>query len=80
LKNKPKIGSLTEKQAQHAFGKKVQQNKKLEGKLNRKTGRHIRKSKPKMSTFSQKHAQIGFSGKLKQTSAIQFEKEAIHKT
>jgi len=28
LKNNPKIGNLTEKQAQHAFGKKIQQNKK----------------------------------------------------
>ena len=42
------------KQAQHAFGKKIQQNKKSAGKPNRKTGRHIRKNKPKMSIFSQK--------------------------
>jgi len=39
LKDKPKTGNLTEKQAQHAFGKKIQQNKKPSGKPIRKTGR-----------------------------------------
>jgi len=66
LKNKPKIGNVTEKQDQHAFGKKIRQNKKSAGKLNRKTGRNIQKSKPKMSIFSEKNAQIAFSSKLKQ--------------
>jgi len=42
LKTKPKIGKLTENQAQYAFGKKIQQNKKSAGKLNGKTGKHIR--------------------------------------
>ena len=40
LKNKPKIGNLTKKQAQHASGKKIQQNKKSGGKLQGKAGRH----------------------------------------
>jgi len=66
LKNKPHIGDLTAKQAQHSSGMKIQQNKKSAGKLNRKPGRHIRKIKPKMSKYSQKHAKITFSSKLKQ--------------
>jgi len=47
LKNKPKIGNLTEKQAQHAFGKKIQQNKKSAGKLNRNQGGTSEKTSPK---------------------------------
>jgi len=31
LKNKPKMGNLTEKQTQRAFGRKVQKNIKLAG-------------------------------------------------
>jgi len=38
LKQKPKIGNLTEKQAQHGFGKKIQQKKKSAEKLNIKAG------------------------------------------
>jgi len=41
LKNKPKIGKLTEKQAQYAPDKKMQQNKKSGGKLHGKAGRHM---------------------------------------
>jgi len=61
LKNKPKIGNLTEKQAQHAFSKKIQQNKKSAAKLNRKTGRHIRKNTPKRIIFSQKTPKLSLA-------------------
>ena len=67
MKNKPKRGNLIEKQAQHAFGKKIQ--KKFEGKLHGKTGRHIRKN-----------AQIAFSSKLKQKQCHKILKKVIHKT
>jgi len=46
FKNKPKIGNLTDKQAQNAFGKKIQQNEKPGGKLNTRAGRKIRKTSP----------------------------------
>jgi len=66
LKNNPKLGNLTKKQAQHVSGKTIQQDEKSAGKLNRKSGRDIRKIKPKVRKSSQKHAQITFDSKLKQ--------------
>ena len=81
MKQKPKIGNLTEKQAQHGFGKKIQQKQRSADKLNIKAGiRHIRRNKPKMSKFSQKHAQIALSSKLKLQKWWKFEKKAICKT
>jgi len=66
LKNKPKIGNLTEKQAQNAFAEKFNKTEKLARKSNKKSGWKIQKNKPKMSKFSQKHAQYACSSKFKQ--------------
>ena len=52
LKNKPKIGYLTEKTGPMCVGRKIQQNEKSTRKLYKKAGRQIRKNKPKMSKFS----------------------------
>jgi len=72
LKNKPKMGNLTEKQTQRAFGRKVQKNIKRAGSLNTKTGRQIRENKPKFErTFTQKHAQISFCSELEEQNGHQ---------
>jgi len=52
LKNKPKIGNSTEKQAQNALAGKF--NKTKISKHVKKSGWQIRKKKPKMIKFSQK--------------------------
>jgi len=66
LKNKPKMGNLTEKEAERAFDRKIQKIIKKQVRFHTKTGSQIRKNKPKMSRFTQKHAQILFSSKLKE--------------
>ena len=51
LKNKPKIGNLSEKQAQYALAGKFNKTKNQQENYIR-VGRQIRKNKPKMSKFS----------------------------
>ena len=47
FKHKRKMGNSTEKQAQYAFGNKIQQNKKSAGKSNKKQSGTSEKTNPK---------------------------------
>ena len=80
LKNKPKTGNLTEKQAQHPLAWKFNKTKKSAKKLNKKAGRQIRKTSPKWGNFHKNTPNMPLAVNWKSKSAIKFEKKAIRKT
>ena len=79
MKNKPKIRSLTEKQAKVRWQENSTKRKSAR-KSNKKSWWQIRKNKFKITKFSPKHSQYAFRNKLKQKIAIKFEEKAIGKT
>jgi len=81
LKNKPKIGNLTEKTNPTCVGKKIQQNEKStrEDYIKKQEGKS-EKASPKWANFHKNMPNMPLAVSWNSKSAIKFNKNAIRKT
>jgi len=69
------MGNSTEKQAQYAFGNKIQQNKKSAGKSNKKQSGTSEKTNPKWAYFHKQTPKLPLAINFNRKTDIKFEKE-----
>jgi len=80
LKNKPKIGNLTKKQAQHALAWKFNKTKNQQEKWIKKQWSKCEKTCPKWANFRKNTPNMPLAVNWNSKTAIKFEKKAIRKT
>jgi len=80
LKNKPKIGNLTEKQAQHALAWKFNKTKNQQENWIKKQWNKSEKTSTKSVNFHKNTPNMPLAVNWNSKSAIKFEKKAMRKT